>query len=181
MIKWASSRYFEIKLKRNTQIYNKYNQNLKFCNPQRKILIQPLFNHFPKRLNNFTSQPINESKEFVESKINSSRIQRSVRPDTSKSKSLVGSRDEILTQLNAADKAVPDIGTPLPCNSITLTREGRGGVSSRRPFLIPLLGHPIFAAGWQRLDFEVGTKQSKWHGIMQYRSVPVEILDITFR
>lgn len=38
------------------------------------------------------------------------------------SKSLLGadSRDEILTQLNAADEPTPDIGTPRPRNSITL-------------------------------------------------------------
>lgn len=47
-------------------------------------------------------------------------------------------RDEILTQLNAADKAAPDIGTPRPCNSITLTGErqrvvGRSSSRSQSP------------------------------------------------
>ncbi|KAM0729935.1 hypothetical protein ACS0PU_003812 [Formica fusca] len=37
-------------------------------------------------------------------------------------KSLLGvdSSDEIVTQLNAADEPTPDIGTPRPCNGITL-------------------------------------------------------------
>lgn len=50
------------------------------------------------------------------------------------------SRDEILTQLNAADKPVPDIGTPPSCNSITLTAERQRVVG-----LIPILSHPIFS------------------------------------
>lgn len=50
-----------------------------------------------------------------------------------------------------------------------------GSESSAVPH--PVLSHPIFEvrplAGWQRLDFEAGTKQSKCHGIVQYRSVAV--------
>ena len=93
-------------------------------------------------------------------------------------------RDEILTQLNAADKAAPDIGTPRPCNSITLTGErqrvvGRSSSRSQSPHFRgsgPLPGWVAkarFPGGYETKQVPRNRRNTEvW---------PLEILDITFR
>lgn len=101
---------FKLYLYQASRIFN-------FNNARELVNLSPISHEFDKGQLS-VSVPIaahmsNSTKGFLH------RLLHRLRPQL---KSLLGvdSRDEILTQLNAADEPTPDIGTPRPCNGITL-------------------------------------------------------------